>query len=84
MLDFLFYTFMAITAIGVLKFVLQLRAARLKAIMVARRAHVKALYEEAAILQEVARKCRSTGDHDGAHACHRAIDGIYRGLRLPL
>ena len=87
MLDFfdvLFYTFMACVVMGVVKFALQVRAARKKAISDARRQRYIDLYAEAKRLQDVAVECRSQGDHAGAHACHREIDDIYRLLRLPM
>ena len=84
MLDFLFYTFMACVALGVVKFALQVRAARIKASNDARREHYCAMMGEAKRLQAVACECRASGDHAGAHACHREIDEIYRMLRLPL
>ena len=78
MLDLLFYAFMAITAVGAIKFALQVRAARIKAITDAQRAHFVAMMNEAKRLQAVARECRAAGDHDGAMLCHQQSDEIYR------
>tara|TARA_B100000131_G_scaffold154052_1_gene149445 strand:+ start:278 stop:532 length:255 start_codon:yes stop_codon:yes gene_type:complete len=84
MLDFLFYIFMAITAVGIIRFALQVRAARIKAANDRRRHHFNAMYQEAKRLQEVARECRIDGDYEGAILCNRQSDEILRMLSMPL